>query len=160
VIHDAVGVGLAVAFTPIEGATSMPASGVAAGARGLGILQYISTMTKTESKTALKDNKRSAVQYLQLVYVSAAFRWLEPTVKEQIIQKLMRPNSQGTAPKAQITVAENGDLRIANIAVLTEDRLRDLADALVTGATKRQDHATEGQLSIDRFAAVATKGPK
>jgi hypothetical protein len=157
VIHDAVGVGLTVAFTPIEGA-SMPASGVAAGARGPGVLQSISTMTKTESKTSLKDHKRSAVHYLQLVYVSASFRWLEPTVKEQILQQLKRSNSQGTAPKAQITVAENGDLRIANIAVLTEDRLRDLADALVTGATKPQDNATEGQLSIDRFAAEATKG--
>lgn len=158
-IYDAVGVGLTVTFAAIGGVVSGPAGGVATGALGSGILQNIASMISTKSTLSVNipTENRSIAFYLKALYISATFKWLEPQVRAEILKRISKSNQEGNDPRANVTVvAATGELKIANVGDLTEDRIRRLTEALVVGGTASQGSGTEGQRTIKRFATEAT----
>ena len=158
-IYDAVGVGLTVTFAAIGGVVSGPAGGVATGALGSGILQNIASMIETKSTPSVNipTENRSIAFYLKALYISATFKWLEPQVRAEILKRISKSNQEGNDPRANVTVvAATGELKIANVGDLTEDRIRRLTEALVVGGTASQGSGTEGQRTIKRFATEAT----
>jgi hypothetical protein len=159
-IYDAVGVGLTLTFAAVGGAVSGPVGGVATGALGSGILQNIASMVETRPKpsVAIPTEQRSISYYLKALYISATFRWLEPTVRAHILQRVAISNEEGLGPKAQVTLMDaTGELIIANIADLTEDRIRRLTKAMVKGANESAGPKdTPGQQAIRQFAKDAS----
>jgi hypothetical protein len=158
-IYDAVGVGLTLTFAAVGGAVSGPVGGVATGALGSGILQNIAAMVETKPKPSvdIPTEDRSISHYLKALYISAAFRWLEPAVQAQIVNQMNDSNAEGSDPKARIVVVpETGALEIINVADLTKNRLRRLTDAVVAGGTASKGTETKGQTAIGRFAREAT----
>jgi hypothetical protein len=159
-IYDAVGMGLTFTFAAVGGVVAGPVGGVATGALGSGILQNIASMVESKPKPSVNIpiEKRSIPYYFKALYVSATFKWLEPIVRAQILDRIKRSNEEGNGPKAQVTVvAATGELVIANFDVLTEDRIRRLTEAMVQGAIESVGPSnTSGQRAIQDFAKDAS----